>query len=431
MNPEEERVIRAWEADDRDFFNRFTEEYQKWPVSGKEPQGAGQDVRHYLDLQQKRITQHGLQLKLQLDPFEVPPIAAYKVFPALYRDRIQRSLVYRSYHLQKEWKRKGKSLLREKGEITLYQTLISADVRDERLANTEIVCPSCGAAVKIRELEEGCQYCGTHYVMQDLFPKVIDLYTLPTPGNEERIMNPQIRRWCFSGAGIMVLFALFTAFSNRAAYTEALAYAGLAFALLFAAAGGAFLGYLAYSFSLLIGLFGQLGESLPLAFGAWGSQKKVRQELMSYDPSFTYEYLQGKAMSLLRNVLFEKDPLDSALYQGAPLDPSFTQLVDIAYRGALNVEKVEKEAESLAVTLRLYLLNTYDRGERLEEKKEVLHMRMVYAGKPEEEPLFRVQRVRCPSCGSSYDSAYAKRCPSCGSRNEFERTGWTVTEIRR
>lgn len=45
--------------------------------------------------------------------------------------------------------------------------------------NETYVCPNCGNITKIAALEdEGCAYCGTHFLMAQLYPKVTNFYIL-------------------------------------------------------------------------------------------------------------------------------------------------------------------------------------------------------------------------------------------------------------
>ena len=44
--------------------------------------------------------------------------------------------------------------------------------------DADYVCPHCGAATRVSKLTNGCEYCGTRFLLHELFPKITSFYTL-------------------------------------------------------------------------------------------------------------------------------------------------------------------------------------------------------------------------------------------------------------
>ena len=62
-------------------------------------------------------------------------------------------------------------------EQVMYE-IIAHTPNDAQLTNITTTCPNCGAVSSVAALEEGCKYCGTHFKIRDLFPRVVNLYFL-------------------------------------------------------------------------------------------------------------------------------------------------------------------------------------------------------------------------------------------------------------
>ena len=263
--------------------------------------------------------------------------------------------------------------------------------------------------------------------MSDLYPKVTNFYTLETMPDAEKT-DRSIRRRTAVGAVVMAAVAVLLNLKNLADdhfYGPLI----LIFPALMGAALGAFFGYISYSFKLLGKLFHQAGKSMPVLTGSFGSKKKLTESIRRFDPSFSYEYFEGKALSLFRIVAFSSAPENFVQYEGGPLNGLFSNLVDSNYRGGIGIDSLQMEGESLVAQVRLYLTNYYDMGKRVERKDEVVHMRLRHKAAWKVEPGFSIVKVTCHGCGGSFDATRQRTCPYCGAEYDSEREDWVVTGI--
>ena len=75
------------------------------------------------------------------------------------------------------YSRGGRIIGKFRKKEILYQTITFAN--EATVDGTEpCTCPSCGAVSQIKALFEGCPYCHTRFLMQDLYPKVANFYSI-------------------------------------------------------------------------------------------------------------------------------------------------------------------------------------------------------------------------------------------------------------
>lgn len=164
---------------------------------------------------------------------------------------------------------------------------------------------------------------------------------------------------------------------------------------------------------------------------AVGQRKKITRQLSQYDPAFSYEYFEGKALSLARMILFHDDLKNCVQYKGKDISHSFADLIDIQYRGGFGVQSITKNQDRIEVVLRLYLTTTMDTGSKITQKDETIKIWMYHHVEFPVDPAYSIKMVKCPCCGGSFDAGKAKECPYCNQEYDAGVHDWVVTRIER
>ncbi|MDD5948304.1 MAG: hypothetical protein PUC39_01010 [Lachnospiraceae bacterium] len=60
-----------------------------------------------------------------------------------------------------------------------------------------------------------------------------------------------------------------------------------------------------------------------MSIGVLGAKTRMTAKLRRYDPSFSYDYFEGKALSLLRMIVYADNPSEYIQYEGTELPASF------------------------------------------------------------------------------------------------------------
>lgn len=397
----------------------FISEYENWCRTGAEPASAAQDVRYFLDCQEKRLKTKGLSMtrSFAVSPDAVGGAIVSEVPPW------KASVPYTEVKMITDY-RYGKKTVHREDPLILYASVLDKQGSEDRLVN----CPSCGHPAMVSELQDGCPYCRTIFKLSDLYPKVTSWYTVPQIAERSSltsdIKKTMIITASVSGTAVFLLSFL----TNADGFPLVLRILSSLFVGAFGALGISFAVYMTLSMALLIKALYEGGRALPL-LGGISTRKKMTAYMKTYDPAFSYELFEGKVTSLVRAVLFSNQRDDLSIYTGSEDLSRFDDLVDMAYRGAMNVRRFTEEGGRLRVTVQLFLTNTYMRRwlTRRDEKLTLVLERNVSV---KEDPGFTVHAVKCRGCGASFDAMHVRSCPNCGRTYDAMYDDWVITSVK-
>ena len=184
-----------WRSNREKLFTSFLRGIENWSRTGQEPKEGDQDVRYYLDLQEHRLKDRRITMEYRFPQGSLPVTQAGKVLGGAVNP-YGHSLHFSSCCETVSFSRDGTKLYSKERDVTFYQTIIEPQAGMEHLAEQTYVCPNCAAIAHIGELLDiGCPYCGTRYIMSDLYPKVTNFYTLESmPDGEKWRRNPSPSR---------------------------------------------------------------------------------------------------------------------------------------------------------------------------------------------------------------------------------------------
>lgn len=416
-----ERDIPAeWRSGRDGMFIKFADELSAWPETGQEPSTADRGTRFYLDLQEKRLKRHGLELRHKLELYDLP-VGHIDTPLGNVINPYEKNTHYCDCHYSKTLLREGKKVFHQKRDTVLYETITEPTAESWAKGDMLYCCPNCAAVSTIRELSNtGCRYCKTHFLASELYPKVTNYYQVDSFDTEKLKSRAKRISALFAAAGFVY-----------AILRGAESVIGLIFTTLLTAAGGALFGYVVFTIGLLVWVIFNAVRSAPLLGsyrGSGGSRKKLTRRLQKFDPSFTYDYIAGKAASLYGTIAFSEDPGNLSQFAGTR-PKRYEDLVDSSYRGGVRINRVGNEGKDLAVELELYLTSIYDRPGRLRAKNERVRMRLTHRADRLLNADFNIHAVRCPGCGVGFDAVSLRRCPYCGTDYRVEWEDWAVTDI--
>lgn len=398
-------------------FERFISQLSHWSKTGAVPKLGDGDIRKYLELQNQRIEEKGL--KRTYDYTINGKI--YKVGDSIVGQIVNgynKKLNYSLGTKKVTYKRNEKTIYKESKEVPFYQLLKWPDEDRGDWKKDTYVCDNCGNVETIEKLEEnGCPYCGTHFSVSEMYPKVTNFYTLDTVADMKITFG---RIWKCAVAAIFL--ALFLTAVYMYGDVEATQYP---FSVFFP---------MAYVISFLASLWvspivAGMAESIPVSLGVAGAKAKITSKLKKYDPSFSYDYFEGKALSLLRLIIFSKDATQSIQYRGGALKPAYADIIDMDYRGGLDVSKIEENGQYIEVTLRVLMKNTYCTKKKVKKKKDTMYLRMRHDITWKVQPDFSIVKVMCHGCSGSFDATKHRNCPYCRTEYNVGRDDWEVLEV--
>lgn len=179
-----EQKAERWKSEDR-IFENFSNELDHYTKTKELPKSGDQDVQYYMELQGERLKKKEIQMNYDIVPkadlelsVEIPNKRKWS--DGIYDNKVE----WHNCNITREFSRNDKKLYKKREYKTFYQYITYAK-HDSNIGEELYTCPNCGAVSKIKELENGCAYCGTCYEMDDLFPRVTNYYMVPYMDGEE------------------------------------------------------------------------------------------------------------------------------------------------------------------------------------------------------------------------------------------------------
>ena len=128
--------------------------------------------------------------------------------------------------------------------------------------------------------------------------------------------------------------------------------------------------------------------------------------------------------------MFAPNAQDLLFYKGGPLDPSFSDIIDLNYGGALGVTDIKEENGRVTITTDAFFDVLYLRDDRIKERRD--RFKAIFQRRTDIpiEMSFSMTKIQCPTCGSSFNAIQNKKCPFCGHEYDIESQDWVLKEIK-
>lgn len=162
----------------RQIFDKFESEYMKWCETGERPSACDRDSAFLLEVQRKRLIKKAIHMHCRIKDYE-PDLVEF----SSKGDKFNAYHEVRSVERELEFSGEGRPQFRIKNDQLMVQVVIT-DEHPETLYERSYECPNCGAVSNVRSLLAGCSYCGTRFLIKDLFPVVNNFWFVRDDSNE-------------------------------------------------------------------------------------------------------------------------------------------------------------------------------------------------------------------------------------------------------
>lgn len=422
----------SWSKDSHSIFERFAIELkecienQDIEDKNSRPFYGDQDINYCLELQKKRLKSKNLRMEYNFIPnghFANASGVNKSWSDARYRNQME----CRTCRVDKAFYREGKCLLKRKENSNFYQIITFA--QNQTVIGEELyTCPNCGAVTKVKNLQEGCAYCGTFFKISDLFPKVSNFFFIKAYGGTEKEVGSSIKKTVIPFILVAIIyFVLRNYFYNSDMAGELLS--SLLSGILSGCFLGGIVGYMVWAIRQLTGLFKDAAKSMPMLVNTAGSSKKFVSQMQQYTPEFSYEYFTAKAVSLLKMIIYAENPQELPYYEGGELKDEFSDIVDTSYSGAVALKQFAVQNGKAYVTVDIYAEDLYEQKGRVYCKADVFRMKVCKNISKPVDFNFSIKKIHCKNCNASFDATKQKTCPSCGTEYQVGDDDWVVMEV--
>ncbi|MCR4650033.1 MAG: flagellar export protein FliJ [Lachnospiraceae bacterium] len=418
-----ENVKKNWNPNPDNIYERFIDQLDDAINGEKELTDADQDIKYAIELQRKRLEKKNVKIRYSITPRGLLPNTVklkqwsdnhYTCQNGVYTCAFERTI-----------QGSGGHRLHGKYKTTFYET--KTDVTGGQNVEDDIyVCPNCGAPTPIKDLLNGCPYCSTKFKMDDLFPKISNYYFLRDYSRTKSEMLLHFLKFIIPSGIILFFVGLISIiFQGKEALLRPETFLSLICGPIFMAPvlGGTLAVY-ALAINLILGAIG----TIPM-MGTIGSARRFENYMKKYSPEFSFEYLTGKTISLMKMIFFSDEHENLPFYIGEDLNGRFSDIVEVLYRGAMGYKTMKAEGDYVHVTVVVFLENTYENDGVVKKKNEKFEVTLVKNVSVPIQYTFSVKKLMCPNCGGSFDATKNTKCPYCGGTYRVEDSDWAVEKI--
>lgn len=407
-------------------FETFCSEYQDLLGSDRRSLSMVDDLQYALELQKKRLESKGLRMECEITP--------RGHFP---HGEISREWSDAMFHSHMDirscnWKRTifdgSKKVFQDSQDKLLYTTATDLISGARNIENENYTCPNCGNVTTIGKLREGCPYCGTHFELQDLYPRVGGFYYVKEIGGTEQEVKKDVFRYMIPCAAVLGVLGLIVSLFSNEEHTV-LWILSLLFFTAFSAGAGAVLGYFLWASLKLSTIFYEAFRALQLLPGVMRSKKRYENELRNSAPDFSFDYFVNKVGTLAKMLVFSENPAALPVCVGDHIDNPYSDVVDALFRGPVIIRSFKKDGNYCHIKADAEFDLLYKTKLGFVNRRRYVTMSL---SRDMTQPLrkyYSVKKVSCRNCGGSFDASRHDHCPFCGTEYDIRKEDWFVTGL--
>lgn len=402
--------------------NEFFDQYVDFYNGGSVPGNASADFAYYLERHRRRLEKTGIKAEKKIEKI------VDDIDNALTKNSGPYTLdmTYKECNYETDYYKDGVFLAKsDKDTETLYCNILNK----QGYVEETIGCPNCGHTAGAKTFVNGCPMCGTRFKTFKFFPCVTSFYTLPKFVERNKV-ELSMKRVVAAGIGLGVVVAIGVFIYNWV--TSGSVLAGLFFGVI----AGLLTGWLGtimlyLLFSVILGvvtfskMFAQAADTSDLQ-AARLTKNKFMNDMRRYYPDFSYEYFEGKVVSLLRAIIFAEDRNNLSIYKGKDNLGYLDEVVDTEYRGAFKYDGSTVVGDILHVRITTYVVCTVYSEGKLSFHQRNFRMELIRRLKSEEDLGFSIHAVNCKTCGATFDAMHVDKCPHCGNQYLLLDDDWVV-----
>ena len=394
--------------------------------SGKsDPDKASRDMKYVRALQRTRLTAKNAAIHVS---YEMTPQSFNFVNWKLDTDN-QYKVRIPFYELDTQTvffvNNKKRKTIKERQRIFAYVVWLISQ-RTQASCN----CPNCGAVSTVEELLSGCPFCGTKFLMADLYPKISSFYT-----QKELDIDKHVKR---DVAIVTILIAAAVFFFNFNDYMAVFngTYTAsdpttMLLSLPITVGTGVVVGIMTANLAIAFRVFGKAISTSGLQRRTIRAGRILPGFIKKYEPSFSLDYFITKLVYLAQVMIYSDTYENCALYAGGPITNQCRNIIDARYRGFIDAHNCYEKNGFLYVDMSISMNNVYLNGSSVKRKNETFRMLLRKSATAEIDYGFSIHSINCRSCGGSFDAPKEKHCPFCGSDYSIDSYDWVVMDFKK
>ena len=285
-------------------YKRFVRQMSKWYNSGELPELASQDLRYVLELQKLKMQSLGLDMKCEL---QKSGSGNTNTGGTSYSDRVfKNTFISGNTSMTRNIVSTQDQLIKYTDDINLTMVIQELNAGTQPGDNMALCCPHCGAPSTLGELQSGCKHCGTHFLMSELYPKVMNFFIYePYDSARNSAKNKKDLIILITLCSLVMiplmmhpetlysLLARFAQVEDQIPDTTEIRNLGILGSIFSGIFSGAMLGVILFGFKKLFEIFGVMGKDLR-GVGHTAPTLLRANKIKQHDPEFSSEHFRDK-----------------------------------------------------------------------------------------------------------------------------------------
>lgn len=393
-------------------------------------EAGDKDLNAYFQAKKKRANKYGIDIKETYANAEI------------YEADSNRSKSFRdiSYKITQETIRLRHDITIKKKNKKLYDHSssdgwVTVDVVDlidkNNLPKDDYSCPNCGNFASAQVLStEGCPYCGTHFELPDLFPK-ISYYSYKERAVDLNKTSKDTTRLglkvCVPIFILEVIISIIMFFEYDFQIAPMIGYWFIALFILFiifAAVMGISYNVKATKDHFKHNLHAIKHNKISRVDDK--SNENFENDMRTFSPNFNFQYFSSKVYNLLGTMIFAEKMTDVPSYKGPDFIGGFDSIVEYVPLG-IKLHSFAAESQKFAtIDLTVYAdVYTYKNG-KIAFKKEEFRLKVTKNLCFPIKFLFSARTYNCAGCSAPFDVTKTPTCPYCGRPHDVLDYDWYI-----
>lgn len=300
------------------------------------------------------------------------------------------------------------------------------------LPKDDYSCPNCGNFASAEILgTQGCPYCGTHFELPQLFPKVTAYTYRERSVDLNKTAGATSKKVALTAAGIgfgiEVLISIAFMIDHWPNLMVLIPYWIVALFILF------FVVIIPYAISYnFLSTRNQFRHNIhgiknnKIERANEKSNENFENDMRAFSPNFNFQYFASKVYSLLGSLIFAESAQEAPSYRGPDPKNYFANIVDYLPIGIKLISFAAESKKFASIVLSVFADTYIYTGDKIEHKKTQFTFRVTKNLSYPMKLLFSPRTYNCSGCSATYDVTKTPTCPYCGRPHEVLDFDWFI-----
>lgn len=413
-------------------YKNFRESIKNWPKTKQEK--TNKFINKNLNNQLQRLNSYGLVIEtmnqFDNDVYSLKDSSAKDIVNIFLKvlNNSNQTFSNQSYFITgtkiSKYYKNNKLIKKINFPNRLYVIVTSVNDQ-EKILTKNYRCPNCGNIIELAKLISGCKYCGSKFMISDLYPIVTNYYH--SSMEQEKIPFKKV----YFISLLVLIFPMLKLTSQLVLDEKIL---NLNEQYLYP--------IVHVVSSILVTIFMPLLFSGVYIFirqfilaGIYYSGKAIKRQkytelenyMHQFDPNFTYYLFEGKIISMLKEVIFSSNPKDLTINE-TENNTNYSKIIDSDFL-EMYINNMYVKNDLVYIDLKMQMYNTLYDNNKIKRKKQNFYITVARKKDVYTTSNLRIESINCKFCGAIIDIEKYNSCKYCNNKYDLKEYDFVFKKI--